>query len=304
MARDAAGGTERNGLVIAGHGAQVVVEDEFGKRFRCAVRRRGVRPVAGDRVRWQATGKRHGVVARVLERRNLLARPTDRGQSKPMAANLDRIVVVVAPRPAFSEALLDRYLVVAETLNIPVTILLNKVDLLDDTAREAFERRLETYEAIGYPLIRASTRQLQGLEALKNHLAGQTAILVGQSGVGKSSLIRGLLPEQVISVGALHEGTGQGRHTTTATTLYPLPGGGHIIDSPGVRDFGLWHISPERLADGFLEFRPYVGHCRFRNCRHLDDPGCAIRKAVEDGRISPARYTGFRGMLEDRTGTA
>ena len=173
-----------------------------------------------------------------------------------------------------------------------------QADLLDADSRSKLEQRLAVYPAIGYPLIFTSTRSADGLKDLHEHLKGHISILVGQSGVGKSSLVQALLPDLDIRTGSLSQVTGLGRHTTTVAMLYHVPGGGDLIDSPGVRDFTLSKVAPELLEKGFPEFAPYLGQCRFHNCRHLVEPGCAVHNAARDGAISPLRLENYRELVK------
>ncbi len=238
-----------------------------------------------------------GVITQVLPRQSLLQRPDFRQGARPIAANLDQIVAVIAPRPEFQEALLDRYLVTAEHAGIRPVIVLNKTDLLSAPALEHTRTRLAQYSSLGYTVELSSVKQKQGLAALAERLKDRSSILVGQSGVGKSSLISNMLPHANIAVGSISEGTRLGRHTTSATTLYHLSCGGDIIDSPGVRDFGLWHIPPDEIAKGFKEFREFLGHCRFRNCTHRNEPDCALRAAVDSGQVNSRRFESYHSII-------
>jgi len=233
-------------------------------------------------------------VTAILERHGVLSRPDFNGREKALAANLDRIVVVLAVEPEPSDYLLDQYLIAAEGIGIGIETLIvfNKADLAP-TDRSPPWDAFAHYAAIGYPLLPVSTRTGEGMGRLLDELAGHTCILVGQSGVGKSSLIQTLLPDQDIQVGRLSEATGLGRHTTSAATLYRLPGGGELIDSPGVRSFRLGPLSREAMEQGFREFRPLLGQCRFRDCLHDQEPDCAIRDGVAQGRIHPRRLANF-----------
>ena len=298
--REASGlGPEQPGLIIARFGKAVAVEDEAGKLHHCTLRQNLGDIVCGDRVAWQESADGSGVVGAVNERKSLLERHDAGGRPKAMAANLDRIVVVAAPQPELSTALIDRYLAAAELTGIEPLLVINKIDLLDDDARTALERRIDHYRAVGYPLLFASTHSDHGLDELRAALIGHTAILTGQSGVGKSSLIKALLPSLEIAVGDLHAATGLGTHTTTVATLYHLPEGGMLIDSPGIREFGLWQVEPAELEAGFREIHHASPHCRFRDCRHLAEPGCAVKAAVEGGDISAKRLESFHTLLEE-----
>ena len=293
----------KEGLVVARHGADLAVADEQDRIHHCLSRQNIGHPVCGDRVVWQAAGPDRGVVNALLERQSTLSRPDYSGRDKPLAANLSRLVVVLAPEPEPSDYLLDQYLVAAEQIatehnNVQALIALNKIDLLSGDAEAAFLQRFAHYEAIGYPLIPVSAHREHGLDALMDALKGQTGILVGQSGVGKSSLINAPLPDLDLQVGRLSQATGLGRHTTSAATLYRLPSGGSLIDSPGVRSFRLGKLERRELEYGFRDLRPYIGHCRFADCRHREEPGCAVREALEQGKIDPRRLDNLLHMAE------
>lgn len=288
-------GPEQQGLVIANYGAALDVEREDGTVHRCVTRSNLEPIVVGDSVVWQEGTDGLGVVSAVVPRHSLLARPTDAG-SKPIAANIDQILVVSAPAPAYSLNLIDQYLIAAEHTGIRPILLFNKTDLLDGERRRRIESDLQIYSGLGYAALYVSTRAAHGLDDLVAVLRGKTSVFVGQSGVGKSSLIKALMPGLDIRVGELSGELGQ--HTTSAARLYHLPEGGSLIDSPGVREFGLWPMNPRELAEGFVEFRPRLGHCRFRDCTHRHEPDCAVRKAVESGGITRARYESFLRLVE------
>ncbi|QQS53267.1 MAG: small ribosomal subunit biogenesis GTPase RsgA [Candidatus Competibacteraceae bacterium] len=288
-------GPERTGLVIANYGSALIVEDDKGCLYRCAARQNLGRLACGDRVVWQPSGAEAevGVVVALVERRSLLTRPDYRGQPRPVAANLDEVAVVLAPEPEPSEYLLDRYLVAIAAIGVRGLLVLNKVDLLDAPARTALLERLEPYRRIGYPLLLASNRAARGLDELRAWLGGRVSLLVGQSGVGKSSLVKALLPEREIRIQAISQATGHGAHTTTTSTLYHLPDGGDLIDTPGVRSFGLGEIDPDALGRGFPELAPHLGRCRFSDCRHQGEPGCALAAALARGEIVPRRLDSY-----------
>ncbi|MFC1602304.1 small ribosomal subunit biogenesis GTPase RsgA [Pseudomonadota bacterium] len=293
-------GQPQKGTVITRHGQNLVVADEEGTLHHCLWRRNVGHIVCGDNVVWQSTGHEHGVVTALLDRQSVLARPDYSGREKPLAANITKLVIVLAPKPEPSEYLLDQYLVTAETIGVEAVIAFNKSDLLDQTATQALIQRFAHYVEIGYPLIQISAKFEHGLDPLIQHLIDETSILVGQSGVGKSSLINALLPDQDIQVGRLSKATGLGRHTTSATTYYSLPEGGHLIDSPGVRSFRLVELSKLQLERGFKEFEPFLGHCRFSDCRHLEEPECALRQAVNEGEIDQRRLENFLHLAQQQ----
>ncbi|HET8731913.1 MAG TPA: ribosome small subunit-dependent GTPase A [Moraxellaceae bacterium] len=322
-------GAEEEGLVTAHYGTQIEVEAlqgaHAGRIFRCHLRANLETLVTGDRVIWQApagalrepppdTGSapegvppaassgennvRLGVVTALLPRKTLLVRPDPYGKLKPVAANIDCILLVIAPFPEPSPLLVDRYLVACELTGIRPVILLNKADLLTDENAPAMKALLAPYEAIGYETrhISAGTGQLHDLSGL---IGGRTVVFVGQSGVGKSSIVNVLLPDAAQKVGALSDASRLGQHTTTTARLFHLPGGGTLIDSPGIREFGLWHIDEDQLLAGYVEFQPFLGECRFRNCAHRQEPGCALRKAVEEGKIAADRFERFTRLRDE-----
>jgi len=302
-------GSERPGRVAAHFGRSLEVEsviDDQIRLHRCHLRANLEGLVTGDQVIWREASDGSGVVVARGERHSVLERPDTHGQLRPVAANIDQILIVVAVEPEPHPNLIDRYLVAAESTGIPPVLVLNKSDLLPAEGGE-LRAMLARYGELGYPLIEASARGEQGLEALWTQLAGRTSVFVGQSGVGKSSLIDKLLPDETLRIGALSTDTRKGKHTTTTARLYPLPletavdteRRGDLIDSPGIREFGLWHLDERELAEGFIEFRPYLGRCRFRDCRHRQEPGCALLDAVERGDIHPQRFASFQRIRDD-----
>lgn len=293
-------GPEQHGLIISHFGRQVDVEacdgELQGEIIRCHMRANLGQLVTGDRVIWRPNPD-GGVVVASSERKTELVRPNPYGEMKPVAANIDFIVVTVAVEPMAHAQLIDRYLVAAELSGIEPVILFNKTDLLNNENRGRIDEMLERYQAIGYRVLLASSSSLDGLRELKEMLKDRISVFVGQSGVGKSSLINALLPGVDLKVGELSEQTRKGRHTTTTARLFHFPDGGDLIDSPGIREFGLWHIKSEDLLDGFRELREYTGHCRFRDCKHEKEPGCALKDALAEGLISEARWRSFRYIL-------
>lgn len=299
-------GAEEEGRVIAHYGVQLDVEalagPHAGTVFRCHQRANLEALVTGDRVIWQAPLEAAdegatGVVTALLPRQSLLVRPDPYGKLKPVAANIDRIVLVISPAPEPSALLIDRYLVACELTGIAPVILLNKTDLLTPETAPALETLLASYAAIGYETrqVSATDRQLADLETL---IAGRTVVFVGQSGVGKSSLVNELLPDARQRTAAISGNSRLGQHTTTTARLFHLPSGGSLIDSPGIREFGLWHIEEAQLLDGYTEFRPLLGQCRFRNCAHREEPGCALKTAVAEGHLQAARWERFQVLRE------
>lgn len=298
-------GEPEEGIVISRFGMHADVEDSTGNILRCNIRRTIRSLVTGDRVVWRApqSGAGKGIVEAVHERTSMLTRPDYYDGLKPIAANIDQIVIVSAILPELSLNIIDRYLVACETLGIAPLLVLNKTDLLDEAARAFVNEQMDIYRRIGYPVLMVSSYERQGLEPLEQALTDRISIFAGQSGVGKSSLLNRLLgldaaSEDEILTNDVSDNSGLGQHTTTAARLYHFPQGGDVIDSPGVREFGLWHLEPEQITRGFVEFADYLGHCKFRDCKHDNDPGCAIRQAVEDGKIDEVRFESYHRILE------
>lgn len=294
-------GPEQIGLVIAHFGVQVEVEaldgEQSGGVYRCHLRANLPPLVTGDRVVWRSGNQGHGVIVAQLPRHSELCRPDSRGQLKPVAANVDQIVIVFAPLPEPHANLIDRYLIAAEHAGIRPLLLLNKADLIDEQNSVFLDNLLNTYRQLDYSLLEVSAHDGTAMDQLADRLDGRISVFVGQSGVGKSSLINSLLPGIDTRVGALSEVTGKGTHTTTTARLFHFPRGGDLIDSPGIREFGLGHVSRSDVEDGFIEFRELFGHCRFRDCKHDREPGCALLQALEDGRIQPQRMASYRHIL-------
>ena len=290
-------GPEQHGLVIAHFGVQVDVEDGDGQICRCHLRANLPALVTGDRVVWRAGNQGQGVIVAQLPRSSELCRPDSRGQLKPVAANVDQIVIVFAPLPQPHANLIDRYLIAAEHAGIRPLLLLNKADLLDEDNAAFIDSLLTTYRQLDYPLLEVSAHEGAGMDQLRAALDDRISVFVGQSGVGKSSLVNSLLPGVDLKVGALSELTGKGTHTTTTARLFHFPEGGDLIDSPGIREFGLGHVSRDDVEAGFIEFRELLGRCRFRDCRHDREPGCALLQALEEGRNQPQRLASYRHII-------
>jgi ribosome biogenesis GTPase len=283
-----------DGLVISHLGQGIAVEHE-GNIILCQTLRRLDTVATGDRVLWTQSSPDQGRIEEILPRRSLLARPSRNDKVRPVAANIDTIFVVFAVEPSCDFLLVDQYLAICENCHINAALILNKSDLPNS---DSIEQELKAYLKLGYALYRVSATAATGLDELKNVLKGQVSILAGQSGVGKSSITNALLPDKDLKVNTVSAITKHGRHTTTAATLYHLIDGGDLIDSPGVAIFGLAGLSEADLAYGFREFQPFINQCQFNNCRHLQDKGCAVRVAVENGEISTTRYQRFLKLRE------
>ncbi|GGB51996.1 putative ribosome biogenesis GTPase RsgA [Oceanisphaera marina] len=294
-------GPQQEGLVISRFGQHADIEDNERQIHRCNLRRTLSSIVTGDRVVWRpgldTSQGISGVVEAVHPRQTVLTRPDFYDGVKPVAANIDQIVLVSSVLPELSCHVIDRYLVAAEDVEMPPMIVLNKVDLLSDEQRQQAEQLLQRYCDIGYQVLYVSCDTGEGVEQLKQAFNEHTSIFVGQSGVGKSSLVNAVMPHVGAVTGAVSDNSGLGQHTTTTARLYHFPSGGTLIDSPGIREFSLWHLAPERVAWCFREFREYLGGCRFRDCKHGIDPGCLIQEAKENGNIHPERLESYHRIM-------
>lgn len=290
----------RQGLVVSHFGKHWWVEDEAGRLYLCYAKQMNFSkaekepPCVGDRVIFEETARGQGRIIEVLPRIRVLYRP-GRNRRRAVAANVDQLFIVLAPEPPYDLLLLDQYLVACENYSIEPKILFNKIDLLTPQREEEIERELRPYLQL-YPFLWVSAATCAGLVRLRQELRGHTSMMAGQSGVGKSSLLRALIPDLEVRIGELSKG-GLGRHTTTTAMLFHIDGGA-IIDTPGVNVFGLEGIDERALTYGFKEFRPYSARCRFSNCRHKNDLGCAIREAVEKGEIDRRRYERYLKLRE------
>lgn len=284
----------KEGLAIAHLGQGIAVEDH-GRIILCQPLRKLDTVAVGDKVLWSEVAPGQGRIEEILPRHSLLVRPARNGKTRPVAANIDMVVVIFAMEPHYDCLLIDQYLAICENSSFKAALVLNKSDL---PLTEKAEQDLAVYAALGYPLYKVSTKTGQGLDRLKQALQGQISIFTGQSGVGKSSLTNVFIPDKDIKINTISASAKLGRHTTTAATLYHLKEGGDLIDSPGVAIFGLADLSATELAYGYREFRPFIGNCRFNDCRHEQDKGCAIRAAVNDGTITDCRYQRFLKLKE------
>lgn len=283
-----------DGTIVAAHGRQYRVELTTGEILLCFPRGKKSELACGDQVSVMRSGDSQGVVDAIAPRSTLLYRSNEFKQ-KLIAANVTQIIVVVATEPSFSDELITRCIVAAESQDMKALIILNKCDLGERLA--ATVQTLAPFEKLGYPLLRLSAHA--GAQGLRPYLSGHTSVLVGQSGMGKSTLTNALIPEAKAPTREISEALDSGKHTTTHATLYRLDNNSTLIDSPGLQEFGLRHLSPGAIEHGFLELRPLLGQCRFRNCRHDREPDCAIHSAVRQGDIDPRRYAAFRSLCAE-----
>ena len=281
------------GRIVASYGRRYQVEFADASRLDCVTRGKRGALACGDRVSVAVTAAGEGVIESLAPRTTLLYR-SDRVRQKLVAANVTQIVVVVAPLPVHHEDLLNRCLAAAEHGGMEALIAFNTSDLPQAAATLA---TLEPYRRLGYRVVALSAKR--DLAPLVPHLADKTSVLVGQSGVGKSTLINALVPDAAIRVATLSASRDSGRHTTTHACLYHLQPSGSIIDSPGMQEFGLHHLGQDGLEQAFIEFRPFLGQCRFRDCQHMSEPDCALSAACERGEISERRLASYRGLVSE-----
>jgi len=289
------------GTIIAAHGRHYLADVE-GRKLQCVTRGKKTNVAVGDKVNLKMTSEDQAVIESIAERETLLYR-SDQYKSKLLAANLTRLFIVVATEPGFADDLVSRSLVAAEAAGIDAHLILNKTDVTDllPKARE----RIGVYTALGYPLheVSARTDPDHAVATLMPLLEAQSSIFIGQSGMGKSSLINLLVPDADIAVREISAALDTGKHTTTFTRLYDIGENGSIIDSPGFQEFGLYHLSEGMLERAFVEFKPYLGGCKFYNCRHLIEPQCAVLAAVADGKIARFRHTLYGQLLHESAQT-
>ena len=284
------GTEELQGLVITRYGQRQLVESNNGDLFQATGRQNIGLSVAGDRVLFQKVGGDEGVVTAIYPRKTELKR-----QDRLIAANIDQLWLVVAIEPHYQFELIDRYLIMAENSNLPINIIVNKIELSNNDNQ--LSNDFSHYIDLGYDVHFLSVKNKTNLEKLKKSLVDRSHIFLGQSGVGKSSLINSLIPDLDLRVNEISTKSKLGKHTTTNTTIYHIPSGGDLIDSPGIREFQLDDLTEKQIVSGFREFKSLIGKCRFRNCQHINEPNCAIKKAIESGNINSSRYESYLNIL-------
>ena len=300
------------GLVIRNTGSWYTVKtDDGGQLIDCKIkgnfRLKGIRstnPVAvGDHVTLVPNNEGTAFITEIADRRNYIIRKASNlsKQSHIIAANVDQAMLVVTVNyPQTSTTFIDRFLASAEAYRIPVVLIFNKVDILDDDELRYLDMMINLYETVGYECRSISAERGDGVESVMQLLAGKVTVLSGNSGVGKSTLINRLLPDANLRTAEISDAHNTGMHTTTFSEMLPLPSGGYIIDTPGIKGFGTFNIEPEELSGYFKEIFRFSRDCRFSNCTHTHEPGCAVLKAVEDHYIAASRYQSYLSMLDDK----
>jgi len=281
-----------HGTVVAGFGRECLVRVDEGELLRCQVRGRQIQPVCGDRVQLARSSADQGVVEAVGPRSNEFSRAVH-FRRKVLAANVSQLVILLACEPSFSDELICRMLVVAEHAGLPAVLVLNKVDLVEQRARAL--AMLTPFRGLGYPLVELAGRI--DIEPLRPYLKGFRSLFTGQSGMGKSTLVKALVPDAEVLIREISAFLDAGKQSTTGSRLYPVAPGTEIIDTPGIAEFGLAGMDYLHIAAGFREFTPYRGACRFQNCRHLSEPGCALHAAAESGSIHPRRLALYQRIV-------
>ena len=299
------------GTIIKNTGSWYVVRTDDGRLFSCKVkgnfRLRGIRstnPVAvGDRVEFVDNGDGTGLIAEVCNRRNYIIRKASNlsKQSHILAANVDQVLLLVTiAHPETSTTFVDRFLATAEAYRVPVVLVFNKTDLYDAAELHRMEQLMGLYQSLDYPCIVCSAFRGEGIEELRDLLKDKTTLLSGNSGVGKSTLLNALIPGLEARTEEISLSHDTGQHTTTYSELFDLPTGGSLIDTPGIKGFGTFDIERTELGHYFREIFQIGQGCRFQDCTHTHEPGCAVLQALEEGRIAPSRYNSYLGMLDDK----
>jgi ribosome biogenesis GTPase / thiamine phosphate phosphatase len=285
------------GLVTATWRRRYAVRLDDDRAIGCVLRGRSLNVACGDRVRVAPATGGDGAIEEVLPRATLLFRSVAH-REKVIAANVTQVLGIVAPDPPYDDELVQRWMIAAESAGCAFALIANKSDLPGFAGLAA---RLDAVRTLGYPVVPVSAKG--DVASVRSLVAGQRSILIGQSGMGKSTLINTLIPGAQARVGEVSDSLRAGRHTTSETTLYELDQGSWVIDSPGIKEFGLAHLSAAEIVHGFVDLRPFAGHCRFRNCRHGAEPGCAIQDAVARGEIKPWRVELLRSLLASSVAT-
>jgi ribosome biogenesis GTPase len=301
------------GIVIKSTGSFYSVKTEDSKILTCTIKGKlrtlglkSTNPVAvGDYVEYQPSGTSEGVIEDILERKNYIIRKSSNlsKQTHIIAANIDEaFLIITLAFPETSLEFIDRFLASAEAYRIPVTIVINKIDIYHETLKDFVDEIHEIYEKIGYPIIETSAAKNTNIDILKRRITNKVSVFAGNSGVGKSSLINCLYPEIKLKTGKISDYHLKGKHTTTFAEMVEIPGGGFIVDTPGIKGFGMVLMNKEEIYHFFPDLFKYSENCQYNNCLHVDEPNCAIKEAVNNGLISESRYYSYRSILADADG--
>lgn len=300
------------GIIYKSTGSWYQVKDEAGKLYRARIKGKmkidtnisSSNPVAvGDVVMMELEEREdaQAMIHKVADRKNYIVRvsPHNKHQKHIVASNLDLVLLIATiAQPQTSLGFIDRFLVTAEAYHVPAILVINKADLLDEYDQEQLERWTKIYTEIGYRVMPVSAHEPESLQELKNHLSGRVTLFSGHSGVGKSTLINQLIPDLELRTEIVSDYSGKGQHTTTFAEMFDLPGSGSIIDTPGVKEFGLIDMTQDELSQYFPEMRRLLSQCRFNNCKHINEPGCAVKAAVEEDVVSAERYNSYLSIWE------
>lgn len=307
-------GVTEQGLVVCHYGKEVDIENSLNKIIRCNLRQ-NLPPIAvGDNVHFemntaQLLGEAQeptGIVTKLLPRRSLLERTSltnfnSSNKAKPIAANLDQLLIIIAPEPAPQSYLIDQFIIIAEVCKLKTILIFNKYDLyqnLDDKQSiHEYGKLLALYKQLGYPILKISAAHDKNSNVLMDALADKTSILVGQSGVGKSTITQKLAPESNILTGAISEKSLLGKHTTTTAKMYHLTNNANLIDAPGIREMGVAHLDRYSIEQAYIEFRPHLGHCKFNDCSHEHEPHCALKQALANKEITEVRWANYKKFI-------
>lgn len=286
-------------VVIASYGNRCEIEINDKTLLTAKSLKSIGKPLCGDQVRYKTEQNNQNVIVEILKRKNILSRLNNLNpKPKQIAANIEQMVIVASANDPIKYGLIDRYLVAAEFSEFSPAIVINKIDKIDTTKLKQLKTEMQIYADIGIPLHFISAIEQTGIDAFLKITENKTNIVVGQSGVGKSSIVNAILPSMPAITKEVSDSNNKGKHTTTTAYLYSIPGNGKLIDSPGIREFGLWNINKNELAQGFKEIRDASEQCKFRNCLHQAEPSCGVLAAVKNHDISEQRYRSYLSMFE------
>lgn len=291
---------QANAIVVAHLGYSIIVEKEK-RLLQCDWRQQLGNIAINDRVLIHEENAQHGIIEAIAPRKNTLYKTQNR-QEKPIASHLDQLLIMIAIEPKWQTDLIDRQIIAAQKAEIDCAIFCNKIDLITEKEQHEIQKKLEIYQQLGHKLFFGSIQENQNLTPLKNWLKNKQTIIIGQSGIGKSSLIKSLIPDVDIWIQSISEASGHGKHTTTNLKRYPL-NNGCIIDTPGIRGFSLNHLETKDIHLGFPEILQKSAHCKYHNCQHQNEPNCAVRQALKDGHIEKERYRSLQQLLKEKQNT-